>query len=866
MHAKSLCKTRCWWRVVGASVMCGALILNAGSAAEERPGGTFGLRTLSDSVPDWSSRENFVRSALSGWETAHEKALAQFRWVYLSRRVGNYVPEDGRPVLDPILFFNSYGITFCSMISAINVALWESAGFRGRVTSIYEHVVSEVYYDGAWRMFDSDFYNYFLNADGSVASAEALHKGRRRQEGEHYFFDHCPMASCRGGRIMMGPSSASLEEVARDWYASYNPRMSSSCAQAGHRFLLGLRPQESYRRHWQPIGRGLDYARPNGRGKDPGDPRGSSLWNSRGNGVWHWRPDLSDPGVLFASENMRPAEDGLRVADGSASGWAVFRVAPAHVATMLEWNAVVSGGAARFAVSVNNGQSWTPLTTREAEGAVVGRATREVAGRLDLLLKVELAQGTRLSRLHLRTVTQLNPRALPALRLGANTLVSVSDEPWETISLYPRLSGEHHREDFSASEGWESLKRPGDRQPTLRSIGKARLEMRVGAPRPLRRLRIAGTGHVQQPNADLSVEISLDEGRTWTTMARFPHGPAPHDFRIDCRTNLTATLSREARVRFAAAGAGAGLTGLFVEAGHEPAGERIPYRVVYAWQEYRSGAWMDRTHTEIVSSPYHRYRIEVGGTRPPRMQWMEIAALADGADPAAGYAGAPPVEKVRRRTPYVLRRGENLARGCTYEVSRPAGAAYPDENGRLLTDGYVGLASLWGLQKIRPDKRENPQRVGELAVWEAGVPLTVTLDLGRVRSVGGVRIGAVQPSAAVLFPQNMQVEVSQDGTNYEKAGAADWEECFFAPENDLPWEGFDSARYADLPAGGILDFKFPVVFASARSARFVRFILTPSDAAGLGLWELEVYDRIAREPWSDRLVLPSPPPSATGRF
>ncbi len=37
--------------------------------------GGFVLRVLSDSVPDWSSRENFVRSALSPWDTDEEKSL-----------------------------------------------------------------------------------------------------------------------------------------------------------------------------------------------------------------------------------------------------------------------------------------------------------------------------------------------------------------------------------------------------------------------------------------------------------------------------------------------------------------------------------------------------------------------------------------------------------------------------------------------------------------------------------------------------------------------------------------------------------------------------------------------------------------------
>jgi len=113
------------------------------------PGGAFNLRIVSDSVPDWSSRENFVKSALSGWQTDEEKALAQFRWMHRCRRVGSFAPEDSRPVLDPILFFNSYGITYCSMISTMNCSLWEARSRPGRCMDLPGHVVSEVFYDGA---------------------------------------------------------------------------------------------------------------------------------------------------------------------------------------------------------------------------------------------------------------------------------------------------------------------------------------------------------------------------------------------------------------------------------------------------------------------------------------------------------------------------------------------------------------------------------------------------------------------------------------------------------------------------------------------------------------------------------------------
>ena len=58
--------------------------------------------------------------------------------------------------------------------------------------------------------------------------------------------------------------------------------------------------------------------------------------------------------------------------------------------------------------------------------------------------------------------------------------------------------------------------------------------------------------------------------------------------------------------------------------------------------------------------------------------------------------------------------------------------------------------------------------------------------------------------------------------------------------------------------GGILDFKLPVLFDKPVEARYVRFLLAPptESEAGIGLWELEVYESLQRRTWSDRIALP----------
>ncbi|MGQ9661865.1 MAG: hypothetical protein ACUVWX_05930 [Kiritimatiellia bacterium] len=831
-------------------------------------GGAFNLRIVSASVPDWSSRENFVRSALSGWKSNHEKALAQFRWSYLGRRVGNCVLEDERPVLDPILFFNSYGITYCSMISAINCALWEAWGCPSRCVNLPGHVVAEVFYDGAWHMFDNDFYNYFLNEKGQVASAAELEGSRihgnvqELKPGEYYIFDHCPTASAPRGRIYMGPSSWSIIEVARDWYppGKVKPRLDFTGAHAGHRYIMGIRPRESYTRYWRPLGTGDLYARPLNNGK--GDPmdQGSVLKNSRSNGEWVWEPDLSRKESLFAAQNLSFMKEGLCPANPAEPAAAVFRVLAANVITSARVTIQYEGELA-LAVSGNGGHSWESVAlSNDTPGSATAIIANAVSGRLEYLLRFELPRNAVLKRMTVRTITQVNPRTLPGLRLGRNEIAVVSDEHLEYLIFNPRLTGDSYLHEVHAARGWQSLPKPRDWEPSLRGVERCELVLKATAPRDIRHVRMACTAHLTEPAAEL--ELAMYDGKTWQTLGKYEFDGAPYDRRISAETREIPAGTREVLLRYAYDMGGSGLVNVFAEVGYAPAGEFMPIDVTYCWSEWRDGQWVERRHVERVSSPYHRYVINVGGLRPPRMNWLRIEPAGDG---ATGYSDGQDVVPAAGRQTWSVFYGRNLSTGCPYEVNRPPHPAFPDKEGKLLTDGFIGVASYWALSGIdlRDPQKRNQKRVGELVVWAPGDEVVITVDLGQVHTMGGAKICAIQPNEEILFPEVMIVEVSADGLSFVRAGEAHWEECFFPPVEQEHWEGFDSPLYDHLPAGGIIDYRFPVVFEKPLQGRYIRFRLKPSQVkgrpAGIGLWGVEVFDRVERRAWDDRLQLPKPP-------
>ncbi|MDQ3536096.1 MAG: T9SS type A sorting domain-containing protein [Bacteroidota bacterium] len=76
---------------------------------------------------------------------------------------------------NPTVMFNSTGFGFCGDIAAINYILWNKLGFKARYWALGGvHVVSEVFNNEKWEMYDSDVEVYYLNRNKEVASVNEL--------------------------------------------------------------------------------------------------------------------------------------------------------------------------------------------------------------------------------------------------------------------------------------------------------------------------------------------------------------------------------------------------------------------------------------------------------------------------------------------------------------------------------------------------------------------------------------------------------------------------------------------------------------------------------------------------------------------
>lgn len=75
---------------------------------------------------------------------------------------------------NPILFLNSIGGGFCDDRASVLAEIWKNWFDSVRVVKLNGHVVSEVYSNDKWKMYDADRKVAYLNADNEVCSVAEL--------------------------------------------------------------------------------------------------------------------------------------------------------------------------------------------------------------------------------------------------------------------------------------------------------------------------------------------------------------------------------------------------------------------------------------------------------------------------------------------------------------------------------------------------------------------------------------------------------------------------------------------------------------------------------------------------------------------
>jgi hypothetical protein len=245
------------------------LLSASGSFCRPASAGVYNLHLVTDNVPDYTDLPSLVESATGNWQTPQDKCLAIWRWDRRARHQMSCATEVARYILDPILHFNSYGAMNCGIISLLNIACWRQLGYQARYIQLGDHTVSEVSWDNGktWHLFDSSMSIYCFNHEGQVASCDEIKEahacelsGGKSEPGHYYLYHYAPACGTHPGpsgwRCAADQPVAfhrTLEAGASSYTDGFDVDRYCQCARYGHRYVLNLRPYESYTRYWTPL-------------------------------------------------------------------------------------------------------------------------------------------------------------------------------------------------------------------------------------------------------------------------------------------------------------------------------------------------------------------------------------------------------------------------------------------------------------------------------------------------------------------------------------------------------------------------------------------------------------------------------------
>ena len=122
---------------------------------------------------DFGSYQTLIAGIIKPEMTEKEKALKLWNFTSKWSKMG-IPPSRNREPCDPLKLFNSIEFALCGGINSALANLDSLAGLRSRVYHLSGHVVSEVFYNDEWHMFDADRSIYFLDDKGEVASVEYI--------------------------------------------------------------------------------------------------------------------------------------------------------------------------------------------------------------------------------------------------------------------------------------------------------------------------------------------------------------------------------------------------------------------------------------------------------------------------------------------------------------------------------------------------------------------------------------------------------------------------------------------------------------------------------------------------------------------
>jgi len=402
--------------------------------------------------------------------------------------------EPSGEVLDPVRLLNSYGFGLCYHIAPLLEAVYKAAGFAdARVWFLTGHTVTEVFYDGGYHYFDSDMLGYNPVGKGDTKKLPVASVPQLERYPEIMLGKLLSPTRVDAAQVDSPWYPADLREAAMDGLAELFTTNKDNWVFPFARYSQGnsmsfvLRPGERLIRYLQPENPKLYYLpyRFDGetwhefpqeiaqyaiRTEDgPKSQRDQRHWAT---GQQEYHPKLSERESYYPrwengfNDNLRVPgrtdnQEGFLTRESpERSASAVFEMPSPYVLIDATFRLQVHLASARHLLnaetSTDGGLSWQPSGRLagpfdgpwEIEPQVIvrsehGRLTA-VSGTYGYLLRVTLqgpapAHAVRVNSLDLQSRFQLNPRTLPELRPGQNSLVFTAGTPVQRRSVPVRL-------------------------------------------------------------------------------------------------------------------------------------------------------------------------------------------------------------------------------------------------------------------------------------------------------------------------------------------------------------------------------------------------------------------------------------------
>ncbi len=349
----------------------------------------------------WHSLEEIVCDLVNDGMTEAEKARAI--WEFARRHRYHSTTADDE-VKDTVKMLNVYGYTLCWDEAYTVSNLWQAAGLPVRRGVPHGHCTTEVFYDGAHHLLDSDEHLLYLLRDNETVAGE-----------EDLARDHDLVKRGHAYGVLSRENRQS-DESAAALFIHEGPRSGGRPRVGTHRMDCSLRPGEALVWQWQD--RGLYH----GYGKRP--PRLC-------NGAWHFTPrlDATFDQWCVRADNARSTDDRLYPIDPSKPIALVYR---------LQTPYVMVGGLIRYAGDLTaqcalsrDGLSWQPIGP---DGTLTPLLPSDGPATYDLYLRIE-GDAKHIDHIAVELDLQMAPLSLPGLSLGENRVLYTDESADRAVVL-----------------------------------------------------------------------------------------------------------------------------------------------------------------------------------------------------------------------------------------------------------------------------------------------------------------------------------------------------------------------------------------------------------------------------------------------